>query len=292
MTHSSTPFEAFIAPARRYPQIWRILAGCALIAAFWGIAMLASAVVIAGFGSSMDRPSVMTLFILYLFMALTVGAIVAARLLHRRNPATLFGPEGFRPRSCAFAAAALFVVYIVGALAYVTALDLTRNLPTAAWLSLLPFGILGVFIQTSAEEIVFRGYLMQALAARFRAQVIWMGLPSLLFGALHWDAAAHGPNAWLVALSAGLVGLFLADITARCGDLSPAIGLHFANNAMALLVLAPPSPLAGLSLWRLGLDARDFDALRLMHLSDIATITLLYGLWFVIWGRRLRLHSA
>ena len=35
----------------------------------------------------------------------------------------------------------------------------------------------------AAEELAFRGYLMQALAARFRSPLVWWLLPALLFGA-------------------------------------------------------------------------------------------------------------
>ncbi len=52
-------------------------------------------------------------------------------------------------------------------------------------------------IQTGAEELVFRGYLQQQLAARFASPLIWMVLPALIFGAVHYDPATAGPNVWL-----------------------------------------------------------------------------------------------
>ena len=55
-------------------------------------------------------------------------------------------------------------------------------------------------------------------------------------------------------LAAGLIGLILGDVTARTGNLSLAMGLHFANNAIALLLVAMPSPLAALSLYLAPVD--------------------------------------
>ena len=100
----------------------------------------------------------------------------------------------------------------------------------------------------AAEELLFRGYLTQALAARFRSPLAWALVPSLAFGALHWDGAAYGADAWLAVAAATAVGLALADVTARTGNLSAAIGLHFANNVAALLVVAMPGPTAALAL--------------------------------------------
>ncbi len=287
-----TPFEAFIQPARALPQIWRVLLGCVLIAVCWGLPVVASGFAMAKFGMQLPNASVTTLYVIYLFLGMAVGAGLAARLLHQRSAASLFSPSGFRAGRFAFTALALSALSVIGTLAFAPAGEITRNLPVFTWLCLLPFGFVAILIQTSAEEMVFRGYLMQALAARFRSRIVWMGVPSLIFGLLHWDPAIHGKNAWLVALAAGVVGLILSDVTARCGDLSPAIGLHFANNVIALLVLAPPSPLDGLSLLRLDLDMSDTERLRLLHLSDMASILLIYALWFLLWGRRLRLHSA
>ena len=42
-----------------------------------------------------------------------------------------------------------------------------------------------IFLQASSEELVFRGYLPQQLAARFGNPAVWGFLPSILFGALH-----------------------------------------------------------------------------------------------------------
>ncbi|WP_424932597.1 lysostaphin resistance A-like protein [Amaricoccus macauensis] len=292
MTVPTSPFEAYIAPVGRHVQVWRTLLGCVIIAATWGVVTTASALVLTQVPAVRGHPAGMTLLILYLFGGMTLGAVLAARLAQRRNAMSLVSPQGFRPRLFWMPAAGLLAVLSIGTLIYILFLDATPNVPPGRWLMLLPFGLLGVLIQTSAEEIVFRGYLMQSLAARFRSRIVWLGVPSILFGALHWDATIHGPNAWLVVASATLVGLIFADVTARCGDLLPAIGLHFANNALALLVLAPPSPLAGLSLFEMGGETQDVATMRLLHLSDIAGALLLYGIWFGIWGRHMRLQSG
>jgi uncharacterized protein len=286
-----TPFETFVQPARAYPALWRVLLGCFLIAAGWVATLLLLPVAVTLLETWIPREAAITLVALYLFSGLLLGTGLTVRFLHRRQLASLFGPHGFRPGRCFLTALCLFGLSSVGGMWLLTVYPVTDGLSPRLWLALLPVAFLGVFIQSSAEEIVFRGYLLQALAARFRPRAVWLGVPASLFGALHWDTATHGQNAWLVALSAGLTGLILGDVTARYGDLSPAIGLHFANNVMALLILAPESPLSGLSLFVLGIDTADLTGTRWLLLADIALTLLAYGLWLAFWGRRRRLHS-
>ena len=122
-----------------------------------------------------------------------------------------------------------------------------RSPPGRAW---LPLALPAILVQTAAEELAFRGYLMQGLAARFRSPLVWWLLPALLFGAAALEPGRVRRRTPGSSCSPPpSIGLVLADVTARTGNLSAAIGLHFANNVIALLVVALPSPLAGLSLW-------------------------------------------
>jgi membrane protease YdiL (CAAX protease family) len=131
-------------------------------------------------------------------------------------------------------------------------------------------------VQVSAEELVFRGYLQQALAARFSHPVIWLGLPSALFGAAHYMPQEAGDNAWLLCLWAMGFGLLMADLTARAGTLGPAIAVHFVNNIVALLILGSPSSLFGLALYLLPYEMSDVAALRPWLWVDCATMLVLW----------------
>ena len=89
-----------------------------------------------------------------------------------------------------------------------------------------------------------------------------------------------------------MIGLVLGHVTAATGNLSVAMGLHFANNAFAMLVLAVPSPVAAFSLWLAGVGAGAEDATlrRGLLLLDLATTLVAYAIW--LWfARRRRLHS-
>jgi len=97
--------------------------------------------------------------------------------------------------------------------------------------------IVEITIQSATEEIVYRGYLQQQLAVMSRSRWVWMGVPSVLFGAAHYFNG-YGPSEGLLwAFWATLLGLACADLTARTGNLGAAIGLHTANNVFASAVI-------------------------------------------------------
>ncbi|GIV32055.1 MAG: abortive infection protein [Saprospiraceae bacterium] len=91
-------------------------------------------------------------------------------------------------------------------------------------------------LQTSFEEITFRGYLLQGISLLSKwAWVPWV-ITSILFGALHFM------NPEVMAFGAGLAmtyyistGLFLGFITIMDEGLELALGVHAATNIYAAL---------------------------------------------------------
>jgi len=252
-------FAAFVAPARARAALWRLLAGLALAVAVYaalnaaagfaaflalgpdGVQSLAGRIAVA------STPGA-TLALLATFPPLIVGIALAARLLHGRRPLTLFGPWRRGLCDTARAFAVTLAVYAPFFVLWSFEHDSAANLPAGLWLALLPLTVAAVALQTLAEELAFRGYLQQQLAARFARPLIWAGLPAVLFGALHLDPGRMGTAAPFVAVAAGLFGLMAADLTARTGNLGTAWGLHLANNLIAIAVLATPGTITGLAL--------------------------------------------
>ena len=105
------------------------------------------------------------------------------------------------------------------------------------------------------------------------------------------EPGRFGANAWIVALSTAVIGLVLADVTVKTGNLSAAIGLHFANNVSSLLLVSLPSPLAGFSLWIARIDPADTAAVRPLLLADLATTLAAWAAWRAFRRTRRQLHS-
>ncbi len=256
------------APARARSEIWRTALGAAVIlAVYFALIMLLLILgtVIAGpdiaapeIGAMLSgrRPFGLVLT-LFSFALLTLAIALTLRLLHRRPVLELLGP--LRPAMRDFARVALPLLALALALLPFStgSLQVTRQMSLGDWLPWLAPALIGLLIQTSAEELAFRGYLQQQLAARFRTPLLWLVLPSALFGLVHYSPATFGAMAWPIVVWTGLFGLAAADLTARSGNLGAAVALHFVNNVTAILLVGLDDELGGLLLWSLALDPAD-----------------------------------
>ncbi|QEW23041.1 CAAX amino terminal protease self- immunity [Marinibacterium anthonyi] len=253
----------FVAPARTRPELWRLGVGLVVIVGV-GLALnMALAAVLSTLAPGFWRTEIASagghigttpgalVMLLGTFSFFALGAVLAARLLHGRGPATLIGP--LRRAWAQFRDVLILLVGLGLALLVLppwdSGLSLTLNMPVGRWIALLPLSLVALLIQVSTEEILFRGYLQQQLAARFRSPWIWIGVPSLIFAAGHYVPSEAGENALLVAVWAAVFGILMADLTARAGTLGPAIAVHFANNFTALLVISVTDSMNGLALF-------------------------------------------
>ncbi len=281
-------FEAFVAPARARPQLWRLGLGCVLAIAvyFAGIAMIFGATYliagperVSGIMASLasaETPSA-TLLLFLTFAGMALAPIAAARAMHKRGPGTLFGPRRTVFRDFARATGIVGVIYAIAVSIWFIGFDATPGLDFSLWLTLLPLTLAGLLLQTGAEELLFRGYLQQQLAARFRSPVMWMILPSVIFGLVHYDPVTAGDNLWLIIASVTLFALVAADLTAVTGSLGAAWGFHFVNNFFAVGFIAVEGTLPGLALYLTPYAADDTGILRLLILADLATMVFAWA---------------
>ncbi len=275
--------ENLVEAARARPALWRLLIGLMLAASGQ---FLAVALIMGGFilvlSPEEAAPRIMglmspvtpeaTLLVLFSFLGLVLGTWAAARLLQGRSFRSLFGHPATVLRH--FVTAAVTISVLFGLAVLLWPLETRAGLPFQNWLILLPLSLLAVLIQTGAEEIAFRGYLQTQLAARFRRPVIWLMGPAILFGALHFAPQIQGDTAIIAVGAATLFGVIAGDLTARTGSIGAAWGFHFANNSLAILILATPGALSGLSLR--------------LQLADITVlpdpITILGELFLLVFG--------
>jgi uncharacterized protein len=278
-------FHRYIAPARAYPQLWRLGLGIGMILVFhllWLGALMMALRAIPGVGGVYGPQGIgttpgMMVLLLMSFAGLGLGTILAVRLVHRRGAGTLIGHAPTALRHFVLGAALILVVNGAGLALGAGAIELEPNLSPAVWLAFLPLALVALLIQTGAEEAVFRGYLQQQLAARFSSALVWMLLPSIAFGFLHFEPGTTGDNALLVVAVTGIFGLMAADLTARSGTLGLAWGLHFANNIFAMMIIAPQGDLSGLALYRTPFGQDDTEMMPALLAADVVLLALIWG---------------
>jgi uncharacterized protein len=285
----SERFERWVAPLAARSAPWRVVLGLLLAGSVWVPVLVASTVAARAAGLGPERGLILVFLIS--FAGLIAGAGLAMRFLHRLPGALLLGADArIEPGRVLRGAGLVAAILAAGLVPMLLVAPPERQYGLLAWAMWLPVALPALFLQVAGEEILFRGYLQGTLAARYRSRWVWWLLPALLFGALHWNPAEQGGNAWLMVAAAVLMGLVFGDVTARSGSLSLAIGLHFANNAFAMLVVATPSVLSGLALYLSPLDADDPAAVRAALIGNIALIAVLYGIYLAAatWRERRR----
>lgn len=286
MKYKSTAYQAhelLVSDARARPEVWRLLVGLGGVAVvssllsilvFSAVQSIAPQVYLVDLADpeAQGNTPVSMLILMGGFVVLIAGVMVAARVLQQRTLAGIIGPVPLVLTQFWRVARALAVLNLVLFLLSINTTDepLITNMALSAWLALLPLSLGVVLIQTSAEEILFRGYIQQTLAARFSSPLIWMVLPAVLFAWGHYTPGIAGENALLVAIWAGVFGLVTADLTARSGTLGPAIALHFVNNIVALLLVSLPETLSGLALYLSPVPMSDTEQMRALLVVDLA----------------------
>lgn len=176
------------------------------------------------------------------FCFLALGLYLVITVIHQRRFRSLIRPDASVSRRRIVQGGGLWlllivVTYLVEAAIAPSHFDFTVD--WQKWLLFLPLVLVFTPIQTTAEELLFRGYMLQSLSLVIRNRWLLIGISSLIFGILHLgnpEVTVTNSFIWL-ALTYIAFGVFLAVVTLRDNSLELAIGCHAANNLfLAILV--------------------------------------------------------
>ena len=107
----------------------------------------------------------------------------------------------------------------------------------------IPFAILAVIaivlipIQTSTEEYIFRGYLMQGFANLAKNKWFPLVMTSVIFGTMHIANPEVQKLGYIIMIYYIGTGLFLGILTLMDEGMELALGFHAANNLIAALLI-------------------------------------------------------
>jgi membrane protease YdiL (CAAX protease family) len=154
------------------------------------------------------------------------------RSLTTARPKIDWGRIGFAFGLWGFVTAALIVI------AYITQpenYELNFNPRQFAILAVL--ALIMVPLQTSFEEYLFRGYLMQGIGIATRSRLIPLIVTSVLFGVLHIANPEVGKLGMILLVYYIGTGFFLGIVTLMDEGLELALGFHAANNLITALLI-------------------------------------------------------
>ncbi len=168
------------------------------------------------------------------FMLMMSGVVMVHVLVHHRPWRTLITSRSSLSWRRLFEGAALWGVLMLLIVVLESALYPGRyvwSFDPQRWPQFFVLALLLTPIQCTAEELLFRGYLLQAIGRVFHNPFVSAALSSLLFAAPHLlnpEATAHG--LLIMAATYFTMAMFLALVALRDAGLELAIGAHTANN--------------------------------------------------------------
>lgn len=253
-----TAFDAYRCSPQRRTTLPRLILGLAVVAVIWTSATLVLLISgsylhahwLALSGAGAPEGGVMRDFIttpagilisLASFAGIWIGVWAAMRFVHRERIGSLLGVgrrisrQGFAKGFAAVAATSLLSEIALLALHPGMA---RGSISLAAWLGFLVPVTLLAFLQTSSEEVLFRGYLQRGLANRFRSPLAWALVPTLLFTTMHWSTTSSLAMNLCILVSIGAFALVLALSVYATGNLGAAFGAHLGNNLFGFLLIS------------------------------------------------------
>ena len=168
-----------------------------------------------------------------------VALMLCIKYLHKRSILSVFtARESFDWRRFLFSFVVwggIMVVFLV--ISMLTDNKIEWNFD---WTSFFPLLLVSIFIlpiQTTAEEVLFRGYLFQGFGQSFKKAWISILITGVLFGMLHWANPEVAKIGDILVVFYVLTGVFLGIVTHMDDGLELSMGYHAVNNIFAALVL-------------------------------------------------------
>ncbi|MEO0527077.1 MAG: type II CAAX endopeptidase family protein [Bacteroidota bacterium] len=237
-----------------YHEPWRYVVGILLILIGWqfiGVFPLLIALVVKSLDTGdlpMDIPGMSALlgsnlFLFLMLISFAVGLVslfLTVKFIHKqtlKDLTTTRNRVDWSRVMFAFLLWAVVVVLMTLIDVYISPEGYIFNFNLIPFLILAAIAILLIPLQTSFEEYLMRGYLMQSIGIMVKNRWIPLIVTSLIFGGLHIlnpevDKLGYGIMVFYMG-----TGLFLGIITLMDEGLELALGFHAANNLTAALLV-------------------------------------------------------
>jgi len=235
-------------------KFWLYLLGSVLIitASFVGQIPFSVAVLYKSFTDqvpfSQDNAAVMKIFepnltlflVLISFAFALAGIYFTIKYLHRQ---TMLSITTSRPQVdwkrifFSFSLWSFFSIVSFLVIYFTSPENFVWNFKLVPFLILVLVGSILIPIQTSTEEYVFRGYLMQGFANLARNRWFPLLMTSLIFGGMHVFNPEVTKMGYIIMVYYIGTGLFLGVITLMDEGMELALGFHAANNLIGALLV-------------------------------------------------------
>ncbi|MBI4645439.1 MAG: CPBP family intramembrane metalloprotease [Bacteroidia bacterium] len=174
-----------------------------------------------------------------------LGLFISIRFIHQKPIKAVISGRDRVNWNRIFTGAGIWLILLILALI----IDYTAhpgkysfNFTPAAFFPLVIICIIFIPIQTSFEELMFRGYYMQGISLLSKNAWIPLLITSLVFGLLHSFNPEVQEFGFLLTMPQYILfGLLFGVITLLDNGMELALGVHAVNNLFAALFVSHPS---------------------------------------------------
>jgi membrane protease YdiL (CAAX protease family) len=173
------------------------------------------------------------------FSFVLIGIMLSVKFIHKRSVLSVFtSRKSFDWKRFGFS----FLVWGLVMFAFMilsmnTGTQIEWNLNVTTFIPLLFISLFLIPIQTTAEELLFRGFLFQGFGFVFKKGWISIFLTGTLFGLLHLANPEVTKIGNIILLFYIGTGVFMAIISHMDDGIELSMGYHTINNIFASLIL-------------------------------------------------------
>ena len=226
---------------------WRYVLGLVVILFAWLVVGTGASVLVAfAFSGQPDYyvlgPFGKFLFVMVGFPVFLAGVLIAVSLIHRRHPRTLITAReriDWRRIGQGFVAWSVPVCLINVLGQYLFYPDtFSFNFDLATFALFVPLALVFTAIQTTTEELFYRGYIVQGASMISTNRVFLALVAAVVFTLPHLLNPEVSAGGWLTVFSNYFLvpGLLWTVVSLIDGTTELAIGVHFANNIVGFLL--------------------------------------------------------
>jgi hypothetical protein len=180
------------------------------------------------------------LLMIFMFFAGLVFLLIGIKFVHKRTvKSVLTSREKLDWNRILFAFIAWFSLGIIvfGIDYFISPNDYVWNFQPIPFIILVVISFLFLPLQTSMEEVLFRGYLMQGFGTWFKSAFAALILTSVIFGLMHGANPEVEKLGWIIMVYYIGTGLVLGIFTIMDEGTELSLGFHAANNIMAAIMV-------------------------------------------------------
>jgi membrane protease YdiL (CAAX protease family) len=186
------------------------------------------------------EPNLTLFLILISFVFVMLGIFFVARYLHNQTMLSITTARAkidWKRVLFSFSIWAIFTILSTLAFYFTNPTDFVINFKPIPFAILVVIGTILIPIQTSTEEYIFRGYLMQGFGNLAKNKWFPLIMTSVIFGAMHISNPEVSKMGNIIMVYYIGTGLLLGIITLMDEGMELALGFHAANNLVSALLI-------------------------------------------------------